>query len=88
MTNSTEYTECQASCPVVRIGSHAPPCNPQANVAPPLWVQRGGRGGPNSDEGTDPLMLYVYYNPYTTSRFGLGATVHCMLPPVFIGSLT
>ncbi len=37
-----------------------------------LWVQGGkhslageGVGGPNSDEGTNTLVLYVYYNPST-----------------------
>jgi hypothetical protein len=37
----TEYTECQAFCPVV--GPPNPP-HPQAIVAPTLWV-RGGGGG-------------------------------------------
>ncbi len=43
---------------------------PQASVAS---LPKGGdtlaRGvrGPNSDEGTDTLVLYVYYNPSTYS---------------------
>jgi hypothetical protein len=37
----TEYTECQAFYPVVRIGSPPPP-HTQESVALPLWVQ-GGR---------------------------------------------
>jgi hypothetical protein len=51
MTSSTEYTECQASCPVVRIGSHAPPCNPQVSVAykGDTLAWGGGRRGPWGD---------------------------------------
>jgi hypothetical protein len=63
----TEYTECQAFSPVVRISS-APPPNPQASAAPPLWFQRAGgdtlaegerAGEANADEGTDTLVLYL-----------------------------
>ena len=48
-----------------------PPC-PQASITPPTpfgskkrdtLACGGGVGGPNSDEGTDTLVLYVYYNP-------------------------
>ncbi len=28
-----------------------------------------GMGGPKSDEGTDTLVLYVYYNPSTGAGF-------------------
>jgi hypothetical protein len=52
----TDYTECQAFCPVVRIGS--PSLSPQASVAPPFgsWGEthslvRERVGWPNSDEG-------------------------------------
>jgi hypothetical protein len=60
-----------SSCP------HWVPPSPQqqTSVAPPLphWVQGrrhtrlrgGGVGGPNSDEGTDTLVLCVYCNPAT-----------------------
>ncbi len=50
------------------------PPYPQESVTPPLWVQggrhtrlRGRGGGPNSDDGTDILVLYVNYNPSTVS---------------------
>jgi hypothetical protein len=70
-----EETECQAFSPVVRIGSSHPP-QPQVSVASPrpllvprgedtLACWRGGAGGANSDERTDTLVLYVYYNPST-----------------------
>jgi hypothetical protein len=62
----TEYTECQALYPVVRIGSFQFP-HPQASVAPPPLGKTnslaGGGGTPNSDEGTDIVVLYVQYNP-------------------------
>ncbi len=71
---TTEYTEYQAFCPVVRIGS--PPQTPSpASVwcSPPLGPRGethslGGEGvrGPNSDEGTDSLVLYEYYYPIST----------------------
>ncbi len=53
---STEFTDCQALCPVVRIGS---PLTRKRVLLPPL----GPRGeprllerGPNPDEGTDTLV--------------------------------
>jgi hypothetical protein len=64
---ATEYTECQALFPFVGSG-RSPPPHPQVSVAPPpLYVQEGrhtrlqgrGWGDPNSDEGTDTLILYV-----------------------------
>ena len=65
----TEYEECQAFCLFVWIG----PPHPQASVAPPFGSKRGdtlacggGGGGPNSNEGTDTLVLYVYYCGKTT----------------------
>jgi hypothetical protein len=71
---STEYTECQAFFPVVRIGSPDPLTCKGVLLLPPL----GPRGekhslaeekvGPNSDEGKDTLELYVYYNPSTHLR--------------------
>jgi hypothetical protein len=89
----TEYTECQAFCLVVRrpnwLVPPTPP-QPQMSVTPPLWVQGGrhtslgggGEGvwGPNSDEGTDTLVLCVYYNPSTgtTLRSSL-RLIHCTL---------
>ncbi len=65
------YTS-QASCPVVRIGSPPPP-HPQGSVALlPFGSWEGdtlacgeGGGGPNSDEGTDTLALYVFSTTYT-----------------------
>jgi hypothetical protein len=65
-----EFTECQAFCPIIRIGSPPSP-QPQASVAPPLWVQGRdtlageGWGGHNSDERKEPLALCVYYNAST-----------------------
>ncbi len=60
--HSTEYTECQAFCPVVRIESPPPP--PQARMFPPLgtWGEPHslagyGVGGLNSEEGTDTLCI-------------------------------
>ncbi len=68
LSSSREYSECQAFCPVVPIGSP----QPQPSVAPPLGstgethsLAKEGVVGPNSDEGTDTLVLYVYYNPST-----------------------
>jgi hypothetical protein len=48
---------------------------PQASVAPP-FVSKGGDtlacgegvGGPNSDDGTDTLVLYANYKPSTSIR--------------------
>jgi hypothetical protein len=58
----TDYTEWQAFCQVARIGSP----HPHGNVAPPFGSKgethsRAGEevGRPNSDEGTDNLVLYV-----------------------------
>jgi hypothetical protein len=34
-----------------------------------------GVGGPNSDEGTATLVLYVYYNPSTEERVMVTATI-------------
>jgi hypothetical protein len=61
----TEYTECQAFSPVVRIGSHPRLLN-RKRVLPPPWFGGGGhtrlresgrRVGANSGEGTDTLVL-------------------------------
>ncbi len=35
-------------------------------------------GGPNSDEGTESLVLYVYYNPFTVN-------IPILYKPVFTG---
>jgi hypothetical protein len=68
---ATEYKECQAFCPVVRIVTLRP-LHPQASVSPPLvlrWETHSlvGEGveGPSTDEWTDTLVLYLYYNPST-----------------------
>jgi hypothetical protein len=68
----TGYTEYQAFFPVVQIGSPPPPHPPGIVLFPPL-DPRGethslageGVGEPNSDEGTDTLVLYAYFNPST-----------------------
>ncbi len=60
--------ECQAFSPVVRTGSLHPFTFRGVLLLPPLGpraghIARGGggaRGGPNSDEGTDDLVLYVF----------------------------
>ncbi len=62
--------QCHAFCTDVRIESPAP--SPPSECCSPLWVHGGdtrlrrkGWGGPNSDEGTDTLALFVYYNSST-----------------------
>ncbi len=65
-----QYTECQALFQVVRIGSPRP-LTRYAALLPHRLGPRGelqslareGVGVPNFDEGTDSLVLYVYYNP-------------------------
>ena len=70
---SVEGLQCQSVCPFVGIGSTLP-LAPQASVAPrrtkvvgESHSLAGGAGeggcvrGTNSDEGTDTLVLYVYY---------------------------
>jgi hypothetical protein len=63
LSPTTEYTEFQAFCPVVRIGPPTP--LPIVSVATLLWVQGRRhtrfrkRVEANSDEGTDILILYV-----------------------------
>jgi hypothetical protein len=72
MLKTAENTECQAFFPVVRIGPPTP-SPPRESCHPPFVSKRGdtlacgegGAGGPNYDEGTDTLVLYVYYNPST-----------------------
>jgi hypothetical protein len=62
----TEYTECQAFCSIVGIGSPPHPLQPQASVALPFWVWGGrhtrwGGGGGRTQfrRETDSLVLYV-----------------------------
>jgi hypothetical protein len=69
MATSTEYTVCQAFCPVVQIGSPHPLTFKRV-LLPPLGPNREthslageGVGEPNSYKGKDTLVLYVYYNP-------------------------
>ncbi len=66
--NPTEQTECQAFSHVVRIGTPPPPY-PQASVFHLLRFAGGGVhahlrergwGCPNSNEGTDTVVLYLY----------------------------
>jgi hypothetical protein len=66
-----------------------------ARLAPPLFVSKGrhtrwwggGCGGPNSDEGINTLILYVYYNPSTDSTpppfqsYIFLSLYYCSLPP-------
>jgi hypothetical protein len=66
-------TECQAFFLVVQIGSPTPSPARDCCSSPPLGPWRKtqsqlageGGGGPNSDEGKDTLVLYVYYSPCT-----------------------
>jgi hypothetical protein len=55
----TEYTECQAFCPVVQIAH--PPAKEE------IPARGKGERGSNSDERTDTLVLHVYYNSPTHS---------------------
>ncbi len=58
-----------------------PPLTHKRVLPPPPLGLRGrdtlpcgeGGGGPNSDEGTDTLVLYVYYNPSTLYKIR-----HCL----------
>ncbi len=52
------------------------PLTRKENLFSPIWVQgerltrfRGRGWGPNSDEGTDSLELYVYNNPSTMAAY-------------------
>jgi hypothetical protein len=68
---STEYTECQHFCPVIRIGPPTPSsasecCSPPLSPRGETHLLVGeGVGRPNSNEGSDTLVLYVHYNPST-----------------------
>jgi hypothetical protein len=62
LVKTTEYAECQAFYPVVGIGP--PPSHPQKCCLPPFGSDGGdtlvcgrGGGGPDSDDGTDTLIL-------------------------------
>ncbi len=63
--------------PVVGIGT-PPPLLPQASVPPHPLVGGGGHtrlrlkgwGSPNSNEGTDTVVLYIY-------KYFVPATMHC-----------
>ena len=46
----------------------APPLAPRTQVGGDTFASGGGSvGGPNSDEGKESLVLYVYYNPFTVN---------------------
>jgi hypothetical protein len=68
----TKYTSCQAFCLVVGIGSPHPLTRKGVLLPPPMGPRgrhttvRGKGRGPNFDEGTYTLVLYVYYNPSTS----------------------
>jgi hypothetical protein len=74
--NRTVLTFITGFFPVVRIGSPHPLTRKGVLFFPPVVPGREtrslageGMGGPNSDEGTDTLALYIctlYYNPSTT----------------------
>jgi hypothetical protein len=65
-------------------------------VLPPLWIPGGGGaqtlaveklGGPDSDEGTDTLVLYVLYNHSTGRMIRLHARPLLSLPPSPVSKL-
>ncbi len=59
----TEYTDCQAFCLVVRIRCPHPLPRKQVWGGGRHTRLRGRGWGPNSsNEGTDTLVLYVYYD--------------------------
>jgi hypothetical protein len=62
----TEHTECQAFCPVVRIGALLtrivmllPPFGSKGEIHSRVGEEVGGGGGPNSDEGTKSGTLCI-----------------------------
>ncbi len=62
---STVYTECQAFCPVFRIGSPQP-LSPTRKCCSPLWVQGGGEINSLAEEVVGGsqfrgLVINVYY---------------------------
>jgi hypothetical protein len=72
LADNTLYAEYQSICPIVGIGFP----HPQASVALPPFGSKvrdtlacgwGSVAGPNSEEGTDTLVLYVYYNHSTNT---------------------
>jgi hypothetical protein len=74
----TKQTKCKAFSLVVPTGTLPPP-HPQVSVytTPPPLVPGGGPhsfagegvGGPNSDEETDIVVLYVYYISQSTYTY-------------------
>ncbi len=84
MYRVTEYTECQAFWPVVGFGSPHTLTHKGVLLLLPLGrgdtlTCRGGGGEPNSDEGTDALVLCVYYNPCYRRQFYLIDNRLCFL---------
>jgi hypothetical protein len=73
---SIKYIEHQSFCTFVGIGSPNPPspspgteCGSLQDLSGERHTRlRGGVGGPNSDEGTDTLVLYLNYNPSTVMQ--------------------
>ncbi len=72
----TPSAEFQTFCPVGRIGYPHPLTHKGVLLPPPLTPPPGpwgethslaeeGVGGPDSDEGSHTLAVYVYYNPST-----------------------
>jgi hypothetical protein len=72
-----DYTECRALFPIVQIRPPPHPLTLKGVLLLPPLGPRGethslaeeGVGELNSDEGTDTLVLYVYYNPSTTQIY-------------------
>ncbi len=63
-----------------------PTPSPASECCPPPFGTKGGDtlaceegpGGPNSDEGTDALVLHVYHNPFTGVSVPLSPCLnHC-----------
>jgi hypothetical protein len=74
----TEYTECQAFCPVVRIGSPTPS---PASAAPPLWIQVRRHTRLRGRDWRDPILTKgqtLWYSMYTIT-LPFRSKSHCLL---------
>ncbi len=66
---STEYNRSPVSVPSLELGPSTPSaaseCRSPSLGSSGRHTRVRGRGVPNSDEGKDTLVLYVYFNPST-----------------------
>ncbi len=68
MVKATQYTECLAFCPVVRIGSPRPPNRKCVVPPPPLVGGKHSLAGEGAGGANSVLYCrYVYYHPSTLS---------------------